>query len=446
MTVFRAGQNTPRSRSCAARIFGKSPPSEPCAPVAGSRRLRNLVQFGQMRRSVRISIVACLGTGVWVAGGSLALAGNGLHPRTPVEFIDPPCMTVVDRSVDSVMHLDYTIPYEDVEVTEDEVHNSRTHQFFALCRDYDVNQLPPTWVTWTDVSEAEAVGLLPPDLTDEDVFETSVAWEGCWHRMNEDADRRPITFAAAAQGVDWDTTGIPAGPYVIRGYTYEPAFNIWWRRTGVVHVVDGPELDGVTPAVAIDPIVDSLTLEDSVEVAGCVRAPEGSMLDAYWARADEDTLNWEPFAMDVPVAGATYSFNYMPTEAALNHSIIFRVDVRDPEGRRFEGHVSSTSFVIQGSSCDSDSGDAGIVVPPGCETTGTATGDPATTGEPTTSGSGESSGTVGTSGQTTTGDPSATTGEVDGGGCACRTGERNAGGALMLFAVIWHTRRRRGTC
>ncbi len=399
--------------------------------------------MGLSAKHASLSIVVCTCT---LGVASTAWAGNGLHPRTPVEFVDPPCMTVIDRSVDPVMHLDYTIPYEDVEVTEDEVFNSRTHQFFALCRDYHVNILPPTWITWADVAEAEMVGLIPPDLTDEDVFETSVAWEGCWHRMNEDTDRRPITFAAAAQGVDWDTTGIEAGPYVIRGYTYEPAFNIWWRRTGVVHVVDGPDLSAVGPAIAVEPVVDSLTLDDAVEVKGCVRALEGSVLDAYWSRADQEELQWQPFAMDVPIEGETYNLNYMPTMDALNHSIVFRVDVRDPEGRRFEAHVPSTSFVIESSGCDSGNDtDAGIIVPPDCPTT---TGDMTTGTGSTTDDTGATQTTAGATSESTTSSTSeattSTTGE-DGEGCACRV-RRDVPTVVGLFfpiIVIWHTRKRR---
>lgn len=399
-------------------------------------------------RSANAHSVIFAAVGVWVSIGlpSLASAGNGLHPRTPVEFPNAPCMTVVDRSVDPVMHLDYAIPYEDTEVTEDEVHNSRTHQFFAFCRDYHVNKIPPTWVTWTDVMEAEVVGLVPPELTDEDVFETSAEWADCWFRLNEDADRRPITYEEAMMGVDWDTTGLPAGPYVLRGYTYEPAFNIWWRRTGVVHVVDGPELAGLTPAIALEPVTDGLTLDDTVDVQGCVRAAEGSVVDAYWALADSDEIVWEPFAMDVPVTGETFSIGYMPTPETLNHSLIFRVDVRDLDGRRFEAHVPTTSFVIEDSGCDDGSGtNGGIVVPPGCETTTTdTTGDPTespTTDSPT---SGETATSTGTpTGPSTGATDSETTGNETGEGCACRTGSPAWPGSFVFTVVIWHTCRRR---
>ena len=43
-------------------------------------------------------------------------------------------MTIVDRTVDAKLVLNYTIPYEDTEGTSDEVADSRRHQFLAFCR------------------------------------------------------------------------------------------------------------------------------------------------------------------------------------------------------------------------------------------------------------------------------------------------------------------------
>lgn len=60
------------------------------------------------------------------------LATSELHPRTPVPWPDDtPCMTVVDRSQSAVLHLAYEIPFEDVDISEGEVADSRRNQFGA---------------------------------------------------------------------------------------------------------------------------------------------------------------------------------------------------------------------------------------------------------------------------------------------------------------------------
>jgi hypothetical protein len=66
-------------------------------------------------------------------------------------------------------------------------------------------------VTQADIDAAAAVGAAPDMVDPEDVFETNTEWEGCWYRINADDDRRPITFAAAAAGVDkaWAEAGRP---------------------------------------------------------------------------------------------------------------------------------------------------------------------------------------------------------------------------------------------
>src|SRR5688572_6975345 len=82
------------------------------------------------------------------------LAGNGAKPRTLVDWNDAPCMTLVDRSQDALVHLAYDVPNEDVGVTPDEVEDSRTHQFFATCRTAVPLDILPSWITPTDVAAA----------------------------------------------------------------------------------------------------------------------------------------------------------------------------------------------------------------------------------------------------------------------------------------------------
>src|SRR5688500_3882464 len=87
-----------------------------------------------------------------IAAPLAASAANGLEPRTPVAWPDStPCLTVVDRQQEAMLHMAYGVPYEDVDVTVDEVADSRRHQFVAFCRDHSREEFLPIWLTWKDV-------------------------------------------------------------------------------------------------------------------------------------------------------------------------------------------------------------------------------------------------------------------------------------------------------
>jgi hypothetical protein len=133
-------------------------------------------------------LFACL------AAPAVASAGNGLEPRTPVAWPEEtPCLTVVDRTQEAMLHMEYGIPFEDADVTVDEVADSRRHQFLAFCRDHSREEFLPIWVTWKDVDAAAAKDLIDPmSLGDEDVLETSTVWKDCWFRITPDDALRAV--------------------------------------------------------------------------------------------------------------------------------------------------------------------------------------------------------------------------------------------------------------
>ena len=96
---------------------------------------------------LRAGLRAGLGVGLLVLLSSRAAqASNGIHPRTPVVWEPAPaCMTVVDRSVEAKLELKYTIPYEDLRPVDanDEVDDSRRHQFIAFCAGHSPQQPLP---------------------------------------------------------------------------------------------------------------------------------------------------------------------------------------------------------------------------------------------------------------------------------------------------------------
>lgn len=367
--------------------------------VVGRHRARYgcLVMWECVRHRQRLvrlvgPVSVMLGAMAW---SGAAAAGNGLHPRTPVIWDDAACVTTVDRSVDPSLSLTYTIPFEDTEVGEDEVEDSRTHQFLAFCRDKDPQTVLPNWVAWADV---EAAGMLPldvepDDVTDAQVLDLSPEWEGCWARVTDDADRRPITETMASQPVVWDTTGLTPGAWTVYGYTYEPAFNVYVRRPGIVYIVDDPAPEATAPGVALTTGEQILYRGGETTFEGCIAAMPGSTIDAYWSIAAE-TADWVPFLEGEPVSGETVSIPFVAPEALTGKTAMIRVDITDPMGRQYTTYMAELVMVLMQdnpSDCDPDGG--AFVADPGCDPDGgTGSDDDGTTsGGVTTGDDGQSS-------------------------------------------------------
>ena len=152
-------------------------------------------------------------------------AVDGIRPRTPMEWpADTPCMGRVDRTVDPIFHIDYEIPFEDpmvgMELTEDEVEDGRRHQFIAKCKQRNAQTPPPVWLSQADVDAAAAVPTLEfPDVNPQNILENVEFWQGCYEKVNADADRLPITFEMADMGVDWTRPGS-------RGHVHAPRLRL----------------------------------------------------------------------------------------------------------------------------------------------------------------------------------------------------------------------------
>jgi hypothetical protein len=381
-----------------------------------------------------------------LAAPGVARAGNGIHPRTPVLWEPPPaCMTVVDRSESAALELVYTIPYEDTELTADEVEDSRRHQFVALCRGTSRQEPLPVWLSEADVAAAAAKDLVDPaDLGPEDVFDTSVGWAGCAFRITRDDQRRPITFAEAMKPVVWDTSEVPVGPYVVFGYTWEPAFNVWWLRHGVVKVVDDLDPAASPPALAIDNGEEIVFDGQEIPVRGCVSAMDGATLTGYYSLTDDITLDWKPYVSDVPVEGDSFELPLLPPPETVGTSIAIKVEVVDPMDRRFTAHMDFLATVLPGmGNTSGDCEESSFIADPACNTTGgddASSGAPVITGGPATTGGG---------GEASSGGP-ATDGTGPGvdpgpgpGGCAGCAMDRSGGALWLLCLALWPRRRRR---
>ena len=129
-------------------------------------------------RSVRVLVALGIVVGVLAMWPQPAPAANASKPRIPAVWADAPCLQVVDVSQTPVLHLEYSIASEEsMELTPDEVSDSRRHQFFAFAAQH-FEAGPPTWITQADIDRAALVDpmVMPEGIAPDDVLETSSRW------------------------------------------------------------------------------------------------------------------------------------------------------------------------------------------------------------------------------------------------------------------------------
>lgn len=394
-----------------------------------------------------LTLAAAL-AGLWPAE---AEASNTGKPRVPPSFLGAGCIETVDRSVDPVWRFDVGIPFEDTGLTADEPPDSRTFQFFGLCRSPGPLEELPLWVHADDAAAAAALDPTIDLPGPGESLDDSADWADCVEWITSTTERMPITCEATTAGGSWDTREAPAGAHAIWGYTYEPAQNLWTPRDGVVRVIDGDDASA-GPAVSLSWPITEVTagLSEGIRVAGCMAGMEGTTLALSWATAgalaDEGDAAWQPFA-EPEAPGKTFDEAFFPPAEAEYKAIFFRAEVTDPQGRRFAAYTRERVVFLAG--CDSPQGGArslpddcgvGSGSPPAPE--GPRGGGGCDEGESGTvdeSGGAPQTGTGSDSGDDT-GGPPATGGEGE--GCSCRaTPERWGSPAMLLVLVAWRRRR-----
>ena len=301
---------------------------------------------------------------------SVASAANGSKPRVAVTWSEGACATIVDRASTPVLHLEYTVAVDDLgPLTQDEVDDSRTHQFFAFARlDYaavgTAQRLPP-WITRSDIDRAALVDpqVVPTQIVDFDVLESTLRFGAAdWLRITADDARTPISAAQAALGVDWQLDAVAPGVYTVWGYTWEPLVNLWAPRPGFVKVIDGPDAaDAAGPGVAL--LLDNATLVpgEPYEVQGCADAPAGSTITLEWGVVEGPVEPaWAPLLVDEPIDSGPLALEVvLPDEAAREGPgltlVRLRATITDPSGKSFVAH-SPGSYAVEPLEEDSDEG------------------------------------------------------------------------------------------
>jgi hypothetical protein len=189
--------------------------------------------------------------------------------------------------------------------------------------------------------------------------------------------RLALTCAAVEPGVAWDTSAVPAGNYAIYGYTFEPAVNVWTRRTGVVQVVD--DASAPLPVAALTSVQGEATAyeQSTVSIAGCAMGPQGTIVTLAWAPitaadlADENT--WVPFAeLAATPEPAPFALDLDPPTEAAGQAIVLRARAQDASGRSWTDVASGVLLVYPGAGTSDPA--TGPLVPDACGSANASSG------------------------------------------------------------------------
>ncbi|MBC8069145.1 MAG: hypothetical protein IAG13_12495 [Deltaproteobacteria bacterium] len=295
-------------------------------------------------------------------------AANGNKPRIPVLWSPSTCATVVDRSATPIVHLEYTVPEEDVPDmrTPDEVDDSRTQQFFAFGRldfaAYASADKLTRWITQADIDRAAAVdpavaSLVASGIRADDILETTSRFPaGSWVRIIADDARVPISNAQAAMGIDWDVSAVAPGAYTLWGYTWEPQLNLWELRPGFVKVIaSAAEADAAGPGIALDTENAQIVTGEAHPLSGCVDTAAGSTITLEWGLTQGGVEpEWQPAIEDEPIASGALAIDLvLPYEAAQAGTIVkLRATVTDPGGKSYTTYSPGSYQVMPGEAQD----------------------------------------------------------------------------------------------
>lgn len=283
-----------------------------------------------------------------LAFASSALALDQLRKRAEVDFGDVPCIQRVVRNQDPVFHFDWSIEEEVMyPIPEDEPAQSRRFQFLA------VNQQnagkSPEWISQADIDAVHELDATIGDPSESQIWEKSPNWPAeSWFRVTPDDMRIEVTFAAADEGADWDTSGVPVGAYQVLGYTWDPPINITAVYEGLIKVVDDAD-DVGGPALYLEPWPegDTPVVPEGalLELDICVDGPAETSIRAFIARPNPNARSNSDFEwVEATVSGyASAAQGNMKLSIEIPELGVgtvlephrVRIDVEDQEGNSY---------------------------------------------------------------------------------------------------------------
>lgn len=300
-----------------------------------------MVSHRTWMRGLLLASMACL----WPATSD----GHGNEPRTAVKFDDVgSCYLTVDRATATVLHLDYSIPMEDLPNPEHDLPDAKTHQFIAVCRDWSTRNPPPDYLTVDDLQRSIDIGYEEPERIEdlEATFETSPTWAGCWRRITDESDRLPLTPEAAQPGVDWDTTEFEAGVWYPVGHTFDPPWNVWRKAPYAVRIEDDLADPVEAPALVVAAPPKVIEHDETVVISACAGARGPSQV-TFKVRSAKSEGDWTVIGtLDSPEDDPLIAFDLVAPEDAWGQALMLAMDLVDGDGRAIEGFAPSETIVL----------------------------------------------------------------------------------------------------
>lgn len=298
---------------------------------------------------------------------SLVASGVYAHPvpALPPDFGTPECITVVDKRTSESVPLDYFVGYDDVMEEPDHipVPDQKTHQFFAFRGQvtgqdpsyhywpFDPAMTPhvemPVWINQADLLACDAKNT--PEIAPQ--FSSAIIGTNTLTDRPELANqwldvrqmRVPITERQALLGLQWPLASVPAGVYQIVGYIYSPPFNAWEARPGVIKVVDGTR---DVPALTVGS-VDAMVFEgQGRKISGCVNAPAGTELRAFYRTTQTPDDPWEMWATQPVDDTGKYELCYRSPKPGFSGILEIQIVAVSPEGEQTAAYAPDNLVLV----------------------------------------------------------------------------------------------------
>ena len=140
--------------------------------------------------------------------------------------------------------------------------------------------------------------------------------------------KRGTTLASTGPRGAFSGAVLPAGTYVVDGYTYEPWYNLWSPHPGVFKIVDDPDPAASPPAAALTFAEQTVIWGEEASVSGCVDAMDGATMTLSWSNGNiNGEPNWQPFAEDMPAQTGSFDVAFVPPIEAASNSVMIKLDI-----------------------------------------------------------------------------------------------------------------------
>lgn len=280
----------------------------------------------------------------------------------------PECITVVDKRTTPSLALDYINGFDDVAEEPDHipVPEQKTHQFFAFRGQvsgsdpeyfywpFDPMLAPrarmPIWIDQGDLQECAAKNtpMIAPDFSPEKIGRETLTDRP--DMLNQWLDVRqmrvPITERQALLGLSWPLADVAAGVYQVVGYIYSPPYNAWEARPGVIKVIDGTR---DVPAITVNSVDAMLFEGQGRKITGCVNAPAGSEIKAYYRDTATPGAAWSMWESQPVGDSGKFELCYRSPMPGYAGIVEVQVIAVSPEGEQTAAYAPDQLVIVPSS-------------------------------------------------------------------------------------------------